>query len=86
MHRDGERQESEIIEAIEKRFDLKAVVKVKTLFCRQIQSYPFPKPLPDNPEHTEIHRSDSVVELTDSQARNPAISFEIIFQKNKAFL
>jgi hypothetical protein len=81
VDRDAERENAEIIRAIEKRFDLKAIVKVKTFYCRQIQTYPFPKPLPDNAEHAEIHRSDTVIELTDSQARNLAKSCEIVFQK-----
>lgn len=80
VDRDAKRDESEIIGAIEKRFELKAIVKVKTSYCRELQTYPFPKPLIDNPEHAEIHRSENVIELTDSQARNLAKTCEIIFQ------
>ncbi|GMQ25301.1 hypothetical protein Aoki45_19830 [Algoriphagus sp. oki45] len=81
VDRDAERNELEIVGAIEERFELKAIVKVKTAYCREIQTYPFPKPLSDNPEHAEIHRTEGIVELTDSQARNLAKSSEIVFQK-----
>lgn len=80
VDRDANRNESEIIGIIQSRFDLKAIVKVNAGFCRLIQTNLLPKPLHDNPEHAEIHRSENLVELTDSQAKNLAKTCEIIFQ------
>ncbi|MFN3998814.1 hypothetical protein [Algoriphagus sp.] len=72
VDRDAGRPESQIISRINSRFEIQAIVKVKASFCREIEANPLPRPIIGIPEHAEIHRTETIIELTDSQARNLA--------------
>ncbi|WP_144603642.1 hypothetical protein [Algoriphagus algorifonticola] len=81
VDRDFGKEESDIVRGLKKRFEVKAVVKIETLFCRKIGAKPMPKPIPKIPEHAEIHRSDTIIELTSSQARSLAKNCKIVFSE-----
>jgi len=70
VDRDAGRLSAEVVEEFRNRFRVRAVVSISVAICRGFATYPVAKPLPNQPEHAEIHRSESEIELTNSQARN----------------
>lgn len=70
VDRDADRQSSQVVQILRARFSVRAVVSIPTGVCRTFGTCPVAKPLPNQPEHAEIHRSESEIELTSGQARN----------------
>lgn len=77
VDRDGKREEINIVNSFKKRFpDFKAIVKVKTYDCKNLQVgnvkislLVLAKPLENNIYHAEIHQSKEKAALTSGQAR-----------------
>jgi hypothetical protein len=68
VDRDGEREESEIIRVMKSRFELKAVVKLETSYCKSIETKVLARPLEDNIFHAEIHDLEKI-NLSSSKAK-----------------
>lgn len=71
VDREGYRGEAELVDSLNSRFELRAIVFVNAGYCRRIETSPIAKPLDDNPYHAEIHNIDRV-ELTASKAKKLA--------------
>ena len=81
VDRDGQRAEAEIINVIKSKFELKAIVKLQTSFCRKIGTKVLAKPLDKNMYHAEIHDLGKVA-LTASKAKKLARACEIVALEN----
>jgi len=81
VDRDGQRAEAEIINVIKSKFELKAIVKLQTSFCRKIGTKVLAKPLDENMYHAEIHDLGKVA-LTASKAKKLARACEIVALEN----
>lgn len=82
VDRGGDRGETEVVDFLESRFELRAVVYVNAAYCRAIETSPIAKPLDNNPYHAEIHNIDRV-ELTASKAKKLAREC-VVVAKNEA--
>ncbi|MCH7413207.1 hypothetical protein MM213_06920 [Belliella sp. R4-6] len=69
VDRDFARPPEQVIKELRNRFTLKSVVSIGANVCREFETFPVSKPLPNQPEHAEIHRSEHEIELTSGQAR-----------------
>jgi hypothetical protein len=81
VDRDGQRDETEIIKILKDRFDLKAIVKLETAFCRNIGARVLAKPTKENIFHAEIHDAEKI-SLSASKAKKLARECEIVFNNN----
>lgn len=79
VDRDARRTSDVVVKELRNRFSVRAVVSISVAECREFNTYPIGKPLPNQPEHAEIHRSESEIELTNSQARNLSKAARIEF-------
>ncbi|MGY6521949.1 MAG: hypothetical protein ACXIUD_09490 [Mongoliitalea sp.] len=79
VDRDAGRPSSEVIEELRNRFPVRAVVSISVALCRGFGTHPVAKPLPNQPEHAEIHRSESEIELTNGQARKLSKAAKLVF-------
>lgn len=70
VDRDAGRSNTEVVAELRSRFPVRAVVSISVAICRGIGTHPIARPLPNHPEHAEIHRSETEIELTNGQARN----------------
>lgn len=68
VDRQGCRREKECVDAMVKRLELKAIVKIKAGDCRAIDLYLKYTP-DDNKYHSEIHMSASRVRLTPAKIK-----------------
>ena len=74
VDRDGERDESVIIDILKNRFkNYNTAVKIQAGTCREIGTYPIPKPT-KNKYHAEIHESETEVEISLLKATQLALS------------
>lgn len=68
VDRSNFRPESDVID-VYKNLEIKAVVNIKCQDCREIPTNPKHMPIPDNIFHSEIHNSNSEVNLTSKQIK-----------------
>ena len=69
VDRNGKREESEIIENLKSRFELKAILSISALECREIETCPISDPLPDNIYHALILESEDKISISSGKAR-----------------
>jgi hypothetical protein len=58
VDRDGNRKVKDIIESFEKRFNLKALISIKSEICFNLNLKVIPKPSKKNIYHAEIHQEN----------------------------
>ena len=87
VDRDGEREETEIIETFKERFerrdDYGNTVKISAGKCRIVGTYPVPKETKGNKYHAEIHESKEVVEISLLKAMRLANECVIVSEGNR---
>ncbi len=71
VSRDGGRAEDEVIQALSRKFvnkegksDYSGCLKISAKDCREVPTYPMPKPTQKDPYHAEIHDSEFVIEIS----------------------
>src|SRR5690625_3000135 len=69
VDRKGDRTGDVIISTFQSKFSIKAVISITAEECRNAETLPLAKPLPDNPYHAEIHRNEDNPSLTSGQAK-----------------
>lgn len=69
VDRSGGRTNEAVVKEYKRKFDLKAVVSVTAGRCRELNTYPVPKPTRKNSHHAEIHDSPYKVQLSGGKAR-----------------
>jgi hypothetical protein len=79
VDRGAGRPSSEAVEELRNRFPVRAVVSISVALCRGFGTHPVAKPLPNQLEHAEIHKSESEIELTNGQARKLSKAAKIEF-------
>lgn len=78
VDRQWNRNDSEIIEGF-KVFEIRAVVKILTATCRDLEANPVYKPVESNIFHSEIHDSIHKVQISGSKAKRLRDSSQIIY-------
>lgn len=85
VDRDGERDESDIIESFRNRFDKNGgygrAVKITAAKCRDIGTYPNPINNKKNKYHAEIHESEEIVEISLIKAMKLASACTVVAQQ-----
>ena len=82
VDRDGKRDDKIITESFLERFgecNIKAVVFVNAGVCMDIGTYIKYLPKPDNEYHSEIHESESVIEIKSSKAKKIASNCTVVY-------
>jgi hypothetical protein len=78
VDRDGQRSIQEIEDTFENRKPGNGLCCIPAGECRELQTYPIPKPLDDNAFHAEIHYSATKIFSPSSVARKLSSSARII--------
>lgn len=80
VDRQHNRTDNDVIE-IYKDYEIRGITKVLTSTCRNLDTYPVYKPIPDNIYHCEIHESIEKVQLSSSKAKKLRDNSIVIFTK-----
>lgn len=78
VDRQGGRDENTIVQAFVK-FPLRAIAKIQTITCRNLQTYTVYKPLEENIFHCEIYDSINKIPINSSKAKKLRDNIEIVF-------
>lgn len=78
VDRDGGREEQTIIDVFENRRPGFGLASITAEECRNLDTFPVPKPLPDNEYHAEIHNSETRVKLSPSKAKKLSEAVRIV--------
>ena len=78
VDRDGDRTEKETILALEYRFKNCGVVSINAKRCRELDTYPVPKPSKRNKYHSEIHDSENKILISNSKSRKLSLNCRVI--------
>jgi hypothetical protein len=79
VDRQHNRSDKDIIEQY-KEYPIRAIAKVLTATCRNIETYPIYKPVSDNIYHCEILDAIDKVQISGSKAKKLRDNSEIIFK------
>ncbi len=63
VDRDGQRDELEIRKTLCANKEFKALAKITAIKCRQAETHPVPKRIPENFFHAEIHDSPNQIQI-----------------------
>lgn len=79
VDRQHDRNDEDVIKSF-KTLPIRAIVKILTSTCRELNTFPVYKYLPDNIYHCEIHDSKIKAQMSSSKAKNLRDNSEIIYQ------
>jgi hypothetical protein len=82
VDRQSNRNDIEIIDTFRK-YPIRAVVKIQTITCRSIETFPIYKPIEENIYHTEIHDSPDKIQISSSKAKKLRDNIEIVYKNSE---
>lgn len=68
----------EVTDLFQKRFELKALLRLSVSDCIDLGLFAHRVALPDNAHHAEIHRTQTIISLTQGQARRLVKLAEVV--------
>ena len=81
VDRQHKRVDNDIIEEY-KAYEIRGIIKILTAVCRELDTHPVYKPIPDNMYHCEIHDSILKVQISSSKAKKLRDSSILVSMKD----